>query len=389
MTTPSESQRSSPLVEIIHDEIRRTGGMTFHRFVDLCLYHASFGYYNAQKSRLGKEGDFFTSAHAAPVFARLLARHVYRWWTRTGCPPGFELVELGPGDGLFAAELLAFIHLRFHDLFASLHYTAVEQSPALRAVIAARLQPFAPRAAVVPDWESFQQSTARPDGCARFVFANEFFDALPFHFLVWRNGHWQERYVGLDDSKLVWTEDRPSNPNLAAQAELRFDPRLPPSEREDGSMAEIRPSATEWMQRICGGFAGYPGELLIVDYGYTIEELQRGRFPQGSALAYRRHQALDDLLENPGDQDLTAHVNFSELMDAGQQCGMKVTTFESQSKFLMDLGEEDQFSDIFSDSKSEAERQRRTQLLKTLILPQGMGEVFRVLQMTSPGSQPK
>lgn len=378
---PSEPQHSSAILHIIHDEIRRTCGITFHRFVELCLYHLELGYYNVQQSRLGKEGDFFTSAHTAPVFSRLLARHLYGAWRLSGSPPRFELIELGPGEGLLAAELLAFTQVRFPEFFEALHYTGVEQSSTLRARIAAHLQTFAPRAAAVPDCESLQPAQR---GSARFLFANEFFDALPFHILVWRNGIWKECYVGLKDTGLGWLEDQPSHPDLAAQAERRFDPRLPLSEREDGWVAEIRPSAREWMQRISQLLGHSRGDLLIVDYGYTVEELRRGRFSQGSALAYRRHQALDDLLANPGDQDLTAHVNFSELIEVGEQCGMRVTAFESQSKFLMAVGEEDQFTDIFGDCKSEAERQRRAQLLKTVILPEGMGEVFRVLQMETP-----
>jgi len=123
------------------------------------------------------------------------------------------------------------------------------------------------------------------------------------------------------------------------------------------------------------------GEALIADYGYTLEEWRGGRFTGGSALAYRRHQVVEDLLAHPGDQDLTAHVNFTELVEAGNACGLRLTRLESQARFLMAVGEPNEFADVFADCQSEAERLRRAQLLKTLVLPQGMGEAFRVLRM--------
>ena len=153
----------------------------------------------------------------------------------------------------------------------------------------------------------------------------------------------------------------------------------PDGRSKDGWTAEISPQAGTWIERIGGHL--HRGEILLIDYGYTLEEWQRGRFPQGSALGYRQHQAVYDLLSSPGEQDLTAHVNFSQLTAAAEQCGLRVHGLQSQASFLMELGQEDEFGEVFADCESEAERLRRSQLLKTLILPQGMGEAFRVLRM--------
>ena len=142
-------------------------------------------------------------------------------------------------------------------------------------------------------------------------------------------------------------------------------------------MAEIRPLAAPWMQKL--GQCLSRGELIVVDYGYTLQEWRQGRFPSGSALAYRHHQVGYDLLAHPGDQDMTAHVNFSQLIDAGRQSGFAVRSFQSQEKFLMEIGQKDEFGDLFADCFSDAERLRRAQSLKTLLMPQGMGEAFRVL----------
>jgi SAM-dependent MidA family methyltransferase len=388
-SNPLPHSSQSAIADILRSEIHESpnGRITFHRFMELALYHPRHGYYNSGAVRLGKAGDFYTSAHAGPVLARMLARYLESAWTRLGRPPRFRVIELGPGDGSLAAEMLRFIRERVSGLFDSLVYTGVEQSPALRERLDDLLNPFAGRAGVVADWNELMQFSARSEPCASLVLANEFFDALPFHILVWRKGGWKERYVSAESERFAWRESEPSSPDLAAQAEARFAADLAPNvaiaDREDGSVAEIRPQAKEWMQRIgrllCGGPHG--GELLAIDYGYTIEELRRGRFPQGSALGYFHHQAIDDLLANSGEQDLTAHVNFSELIGAAEHWGLRVRSFESQLNFLLAVGERNQFGDLFADCATEAERQKRARQLKTLILPDGMGEAFRVLAM--------
>lgn len=386
---PSED-RSPGIQDVIGGEIRSSGRISFRRFMEICLYHPQ-GYYSSEKVRLGKAGDFYTSAHAGPVFARLLASHLQRLWIESGKPSCFQLIELGPADGLLAGELMAWIGQRFDELSASFHYVGLEQSAWLRTRLAERLNPFGERARTAASWEEARDHVTSGHGSLVCIFANEFFDALPFHILVWRNGRWRERYVCLEGGRLAWCEGDPSSPELAGQAGLRFAPGLRLAEREEGWIAEISPAARGWMQKIAGvlldGAAG--SQTLIVDYGYTIKEWQQGRFPEGSALAYRRHRVVEDLLANPGDQDITAHVNFSELMEEGQAAGLRLEAFISQSTFLMELGREDEFRDVFAGCVAEAERLRRAQLLKTLVLPQGMGEAFRVLQMSPPGGGKK
>ena len=373
------------MAEILCAEIRANpdSRITYHRFIELALYHPRYGYYNSGAVRLGKSGDFYTSAHAGPVFARILSRYLESAWARFGRPPHFRVIELGPGDGSLAVELLSFIRERIPELFDALQYAGVEQSPALRKRLGDLLKPFAERAGVVANWDELTQASLRSEPCATFILANEFFDALPFHLLVWRKGGWKERCVIADGERFAWSEEEPSTPDLAAKAEARFAPDLAMAEREDGCVAEIRPQAGAWMERIGRLLSSTTkgGELLAIDYGYTIEELHRGRFPQGSALGYFHHQAVDDLLANPGEQDLTAHVNFTELIGSGKQAGLRVRSLESQSSFLLALGERDQFADLFADCATEADRLKRARQLKTLILPEGMGEAFRVLAM--------
>ena len=374
---PSES----PLLPILQQEIRARGPIPFARFMELCLYHPEHGCYSSERVKLGAAGDFYTSAHVAPVFARILARHWERLWRALGCPARFDLVELGPGDGSLARELLSWLRERFPPFFESLRYTAVERSARLRNQVEETLRAFRDRVQIVEDFPDPERGMGATGICG-CIFANEFFDALPVNLLVWRRGRWRERCVGLAREKLVWREVAPTAPEFVELAELSFAPTLERPERDDrpeGWVAEIRPSAGLWMKRI--GAALIRGEALIIDYGYTHEEWRAGRFPDGSALAYRRHQVVEHLLAHPGDQDLTAHVNFTELIEAGRSCGLSLNNLDSQARFLLSVGEQDEFADVFADCPSEAERLRRAQLLKTLILPQGMGETFRVLVM--------
>lgn len=363
-----------PLLPVLREEIQAQGGrITFARFMELCLYHPQHGYYNSERVKLGRQGDFFTSMHMGPVFARLLARHFEQAWTALGRPARFDLVEMGPGDGHFARELLPWIAFRFPDFSAALHYTAVEQSPLLRARLRQHLEEFRARVRVQED---LLEDAPGITGC---IIANEFFDALPVHILAWREGRWRERFVCLNGAGLGWCDEAPSAPELVTEAEKRLDPAIPAGAREPGWQAEISPAAAKWAARLLRAIQR--GELLVVDYGYTLDEWRAGRFRQGSAMAYREHRAVEDLLASPGEQDLTAHVNFDLFLEAlSPEPGADVR-IRTQSKFLLDIGEPDQLADVFAGCATESERLQRAGQLKTLILPEGMGHTFQALQI--------
>ncbi len=372
----------SPLLPIIVSEIEATGPISFARFMELCLCHPEHGYYCSERTRLGRDGDFHTSMHAGPVFARLLARRLHSLWQALDRPEKFDLMELGPGDGQMISELLPWVAHRFPDFSGHLHYTAIEQSAPFRDRLRENLAAFADRVHILNDVPSLPSEKDQLTGC---IFANEFFDALPVHIMVWRGGRWRERRVSMKGDALDWIEQDATDSQMLSEAEKRFDPNTAPEEREDSRVAELRPAAGEWMAR-AGGWLKR-GEMVIVDYGYALGEWRHVRFPrfphfpQGSALAYWKHQVIEDLLARPGDQDLTAHVDFTGLMAAGEGAGLSVADFSDQEKFLMEIGEQDQFQDVFSDCTTEPERLLRAQLLKMLIVPQGMGSTFRVLRM--------
>jgi SAM-dependent MidA family methyltransferase len=284
---------------------------------------------------------------------------------------------MGPGDGQFAREVLPWISKRFPELAQALRYTAVEQSATMLKALRQSLDQALRSTRIAHQCLQRLPDHAAIEGC---IFCHEFFDAQPFHILIWREGRWKERFVAFEGDRLVWQEDDPSNSELLEQAERRFEPGIAANDREDGWQAEVSPVSMNWAKKLEKSLTR--GELLVVDYGYTLDEWQLGRFREGSAMAYREHKAITDLLANPGEQDLTAHVNFDIFLDAiASQTSRPDIRLRSQSRFLMSVGEADEFAGVFADCADENERLQRARQLKSLILPEGMGTTFQVLQL--------
>src|SRR5581483_8983359 len=195
---PSEYLSDRPLLKIIREEIRAAGRIPFARYMELCLYHPEYGYYNTARPKLGSAGDFYTNAHLSPVFAQLIARHLVTTWEELSKPRQFLLVELGAGDGAFARTFLDCVAARYPELQAALSYIAVEQGAASRALLMDAIANH-DRATAVAALEELPPPAPRP-GC---IFANEFFDALPLHILSREEGSWREHSICLEGERLA------------------------------------------------------------------------------------------------------------------------------------------------------------------------------------------
>jgi SAM-dependent MidA family methyltransferase len=200
------------------------------------------------------------------------------------------------------------------------------------------------------------------------VFANEFFDALPVEVLS-RHGAMR---VGWEAGRFVEDFVCPS----AAEMEYLDRYSIHP---EEGERVEAGLEAQRWMQRVAGAVPR--GFVVTIDYGYTRAELLAGRH-RGTIMCYRQHSVSDNPYEAPGEQDITAHVNFTGLRAAGEQAGLECLELVTQAQFLMGIGEETQFSDAFEDTRLPQERAKRALQLKHLVTPAGMGETFHVLVMS-------
>jgi len=356
--------------EQIEREICQRGPIPFSRYMQICLYDPSHGYYSRNTEQFGKAGDFYTSSDVHAVFGRLLARQFDEMWRALDRPPQIEILELGPGRGLFARDMLDWANKKFRDFFAVVTYTLQESSPALRARLQETLREHldAGRAnipAAVTEGRSTGLCRTLAPETPLIVFANEFFDALPVEILSPAG----KLHIAFEDNRLRETWLLP----LAEELEFldRYGVRPEANER-----TEVPLIAQEWIQQISGAIAR--GFLLIIDYGYTRSQQLAGHH-RGTLMAYRRHSASPDPYQSPGEQDLTAHVNFTALAAACEQAGMKCERLRTQAQFLMGIGERNQFADAFEDCRIPHERAKVTLQLKHLVTPVGMGENFQVL----------
>ncbi len=352
------------LRDIILDEIRRRGPMPFSRYMELCLYHPELGYYSRAREQFGKTGDFYTSSDVHAVFGRLLARQFDEMWRALDAPPRIDIVELGPGRGLFAQDVLDWAAKKFPDFLAALRYVLVESSPALRARLEARFRDRIATGQVV----SCARLEEVPPAESAIVFANEFCDALPVEVISDRG----ELCIAGDDGGFV-EQFAP-----ASAQEMEFLDRYS-VHPEAGERVEAPLAAQEQMQRL--GTAVRRGFVVIIDYGYTRAEQLAGRH-RDTLMAYRQHTVSANPYEAPGEQDITAHVNFTALAAAGEAAGLHPIPLLTQAQFLMGIGEPNQFADAFEDCVLPQERTKVALQLKHLVTPAGMGETFHVLLMS-------
>ena len=350
--------------EVIEQEIRERGPIPFSRYMELCLYHPNVGYYARSGEQFGKAGDFYTASDVHAVFGRLLARQFEEMWRLLGSPARLDIVELGPGRGLFARDVMDWSRKTFPQFYHALRYTLVEISPALREALRIRLaQQIATGKVMLVE---------NPEKVAKgedvVVFANEFFDALPVEVLSDRGS----LRISLQGDRLVET----FAPLSAQELEFldRYSVHPQPGERVEAALA-----ALAWARRIAAMIQR--GLVILIDYGYTREEQLAGRH-LGTIMAYRQHTASPNPYEAPGEQDITAHVNFTALQAAGEAAGLETLGLITQSQFLMGIGEANQFADAFEDCALPQERAKVTLQLKHLVTPAGMGDTFRVLLMS-------
>lgn len=322
----------NPLTQLLREIIQQHGPLRFSEFMQAALYHPEFGYYRRHRDPFGVRGDYYTAEQVQPVYGILLHRFAERVWKELGRPERFCVVELGAG------------RREMEPYFAAWDYWPVEFGDPL------------------------------PQSFSGLVLANEFFDALPVEVVVWRSGQWRLKRVDWDGQRFCWVE----SDGVGADVECVLDElQLEP---EEGQVVEVRPAIRWWVEEIARRLQR--GCLLVVDYGYTREELRR--FPEGTLVGYFRHMVIQDVLANPGEHDITAHVCFSHLERAAGSVGFERRRFCSLARFLIELGEEDRFASVLGVGDEDEQLKRRLQL-KLLLF--GLGEVFRVMELWKGSSE--
>jgi SAM-dependent MidA family methyltransferase len=365
MPQPSgeEQSHSELLCDHIHQQIEQADGrISFDRFMELCLYAPGLGYYVAGARKFGQEGDFVTAPEISPLFSRCLARQCAQVLHEIG--PG-ELLEFGAGTGVMAADILAELE-RMDSL--PLRYLILELSPDLRSRQQETLQQKVPHLADLVQWlDELPES-----GFKGVVLANEVLDAMPVQRFRIESGELLEQFVRWEDGRFSSFWDKPTTAGLVQAVE---DLGLGQAE---GFESELNLRAVPWINSL--GDMVDTGAVILIDYGYPQSEYYLPQRREGTLMCHYRHRAHPDPLLLPGLQDITAHVDFSAVADAGLKAGFEIGGFTTQAFFLMGCGLDSLLAD--SDPNQIDKHMQLVQEVKRLTLPSEMGERFKVLAFT-------
>lgn len=407
--------------------------------MELALYCPVYGYYETEGDKIGRRGDYFTSVSVGRLFGELLAFQFADWLeTRPagaecqetgaechgkgheqlgaregggmaeGAEAGVQIVEGGAHRGELAGDILRWLRQERPGLFERLEYWILEPSERRRGWQVETLAEFGSKvrwAKELAELESPARQASEPEKTwgkgdkargpaaglrrreagrernsgvtlhrSRIIFANELLDAMPVHRLGWDAGGkaWFEWGVTFDGSQFKWAR-MPAPPALV--------PAVSPLESvlPDGFTLEVSPAATEWWRQAANALGA--GKLLTFDYGLTTEEIFVPERREGTLRAYRRHRLSPEPLAEPGQQDLTAHVNFSAIQEAGEAAGLRTEGLVTQSRFLTGIVEK-----VLSGAAGFGEwTPERTRQFQTLTHPEHLGRAFRVLVQAREG----
>lgn len=335
--------------------------ITFAEYMDMALYHPESGYYSSNKVKIGfKGGDFFTSSHLGSDFGELLAVQFHQMWEILGQPGVFSLVEMGAGQGILALQILNYIQSHHWDFWAALQYIIVEKSPALKQEQQQRLSEFSVA------WCNLEDIP--PNSITGCFFANELVDALPVHQFILEGGKLREIYVTthLPSAPFVEVIGEASTPKLAEYFQLVG---IDLSPYADGYRSEVNLAALDWLSQVARSLQR--GYVLTIDYGYTATRYYNTRRLQGTLQCYYQHRHHNNPYINVGEQDITAHVDFTALEQWGQRCGLNLVGFTRQGLFLMSLGLGTRLASHPEQPISQVLQRREA--LHQLIEPTGLG----------------
>jgi len=351
------AEHSRILVEQIRAQIDRHGGwIDFARYMELALYAPGLGYYAAGAAKLGAAGDFVTAPELSPLFARTLARGVGPLLATTGG----DLIELGAGSGELACGLLAAL-----DEAGRLPrcYAILEVSPDLRARQAQRIGALPERLAQRVRWLD-----ALPDRIDGVMLGNEVLDALPVHLVAWSGQGPSERGVGVRDGGFAFV-DRPLTDGPLRERVLALSVEAP-------YVSEVNLRADALVDTLARRLAR--GVLLFIDYGFGRAEYYHPQRSRGTLMCHYRHRAHDDAFFLPGLQDITAHVDFTAVAEAGVARGMRLHGYTTQASYLVDLG----ITDLLGRGvPGSVDYLREAAGVQKLLSPAEMGELFKVIAL--------
>jgi SAM-dependent MidA family methyltransferase len=366
---PSASENEE-LKAAIRERIAAEGRIPFRQFMAMALYHSQHGYYSSPGQRMGRHGDYLTSPEVHPVFGSLVAKQLWQMWQAMGEPQPFTVVEMGAGSGLLARDILAWARRRAPEFFQALEYHLIElnewrvedQRRLLRQVDASL-----DKTSWLPSLEAIPDESV--SGC---FLSNELIDSFPVHRVAARDGRLYEYYVEWQEERFAENLAPPSTP-LLEQYFHRLG--LLPGE---GCSAEVNLEALEWIKAVAGALRH--GFVLTFDYGYPAEELYAPWRRDGTLLCFYRHNPSTDPYARLGRQDMTSHVDFTSVVQAGREAGLEPLGLTSQSRFLTALGIAAGLERQAEGEPSLEEHYARRRAVTELIDPAGLGRIKVLIQ---------
>lgn len=356
---PSASglERHRRLIELIRTEIDSAdGAIPFSQFMTLALYAPAFGYYSAAQSKFGEGGDFVTAPELSPLFARCLANQVAQIAAQLG---DLDILEVGAGSGIFAAELLKSLEALG---VVPRRYFVLELSATLREWQRQTIGKHAPLILPRVHW----LSELPPAPFNGVIIGNELLDAMPVtRFRITGSGI-AEQYVGWD-GKNFRIEERAAHNGIIA--------RLSPLALTQDYVSEIGWQADAWIRSV-GERLGR-GAILLIDYGFPRTEFYHPQRSQGTLMCHYRHRAHANPLILVGLQDITAHIDFTAIAEAGSEADLDVLGYTSQAAFLIGCG----LTELALEPMDERQQLTRSNAITKLTAPHEMGELFKVIAL--------
>ena len=355
------------LAERLRERIRREGAITFHDWMKAALYDPQDGYYQRpDRERWGRAGDYRTSPERSQLFAATFARYFANVYEQLDRPDHWTILECGAGEGSFAAGVLETLARQFPAVLAATQYVVYEVSEDASRRAREQVAEFRERVQFVHDWKRISEFNG-------ICFTNELLDAFPVHRVVQGERGLLEFYVAIDDkADFTWTTGSPSTPRLSEFLSAHSIALAA------GQIIEINLAVGDWLAEVSRKLAA--GFLITVDYGAEAaglyDPMQR---PNGTLRGFSRHSFVDNVLAEPGDYDLTATINWTQVRKMGEPLGLKTVEFSAQDKFLLQAGLLDQLGLQLSRAETEAEKIALTLGAREMILPGGMASSFQVL----------
>jgi SAM-dependent MidA family methyltransferase len=338
------------LHQLISERIQREGPISFAEYMRMALYEPGYGYYMTEAAKMGWEGDYYTSTDVSSLFANCMGRQLYTMWEKLKQPAHFIVLEQGAGRGHLAEGVRIWAKKEASEFYTALDYRTedIHEGQDARGIG----QP----------GEAGRPRHPTPVGCMTpvdtpsVILSNELIDAFPVHIVEKRGERLYEVFVEVQqDGRLCEVLDEPGSQEVASYLDMY---KIPWRTFEDGWRAEVNLEALNWIQRTAELMQR--GFILTIDYGDKAKALYSAWRRRGTLLCYYQHQANERPLVRSGEQDITAHVNFSALIDEGRRLGMRLHKFTTQRLWLQSMGIQEELEQRRINEFAEADTARAT-----------------------------